>query len=324
MIGLFVLATARATLATDGATEPIRIEYRAMAGVGCPSAAQFEDQVFERAKSARAAASSEPARSFVVELGRDGARFIGTLVVGEADGESMARRVTGSTCGDVASVLALATALAIDPRAELAPRHDFEPAPPPPGPKSELPPAASEAGSKAEHRSFAPRLSLGATVAFGATPGPSLGPSVLFALRSRRASLLGEVGLELAYRQAPSELVRDATADFYFLVARPALCLRAFEIDALRAAPCLSTELGSVIGQVSGLPESSQSARFWAVAEALLRLELPLGTAWFASVDGGAAWPLTRYRFIVKNPDTSIHEVPILTAQTAVRLGAEF
>ena len=50
----------------------------------------------------------------------------GSLVIRETDGATMARRVSGAECADVATVLALATALAIDPRAELAPHQTLE------------------------------------------------------------------------------------------------------------------------------------------------------------------------------------------------------
>ncbi|MFO7179856.1 MAG: hypothetical protein DIU78_014245, partial [Pseudomonadota bacterium] len=85
------------------------------------------DEVFARTTSARLATDDEPARSFLVELRRRGRSITGTLTIRETDGATMARRITGAQCSDVASVLALATALAIDPHAELAPRTELAP-----------------------------------------------------------------------------------------------------------------------------------------------------------------------------------------------------
>ena len=62
----------------------------------------------------------------------------------------------------------------------------------------------------------------------------------------------------------------------------------------------------------------------WATAELLLRLELALGGEWFMTFEGGAASPLTRYRFVFENPETSIHEVPAVTLTSALRVGAGF
>lgn len=102
--------------------EPIRIEYKAPAG--CPSASQFQRQVFARTTAARLAGPNETARAFSVELDRKGARVVGSLTVYEPDGVSNARTFAGSQCRQVALVLALATALAIDPRAELTPHEE--------------------------------------------------------------------------------------------------------------------------------------------------------------------------------------------------------
>lgn len=102
--------------------EPIRIEYKAP--TGCPSASQFQRQVFARTTAARLAGPNETARAFSVELERKGARVVGSLTVYEPDGVSNARTFAGSQCRQVALVLALATALAIDPRAELTPHEE--------------------------------------------------------------------------------------------------------------------------------------------------------------------------------------------------------
>src|SRR5690606_25481895 len=105
-------------------TEPIRIEYNA--APGCPNAREFQRKVFERTASARVANTSEPARVFKVVLRRAGKQISGSLVIQEPDGNTVARKLSGDNCAEVALVLALASALAIDPRAELAPREQLE------------------------------------------------------------------------------------------------------------------------------------------------------------------------------------------------------
>ena len=369
-LGLAAIATtcASPSWAAD-ATEPIRIEYRAPANAGCPSAAQFSAQVFTRTKSARAANQQETARTFIVELQRQGQRVTGSLVVQETDGATMARRVNGARCKDVATVLALATALAIDPRAELAPSETLdepglpsesstgtfpdvtegepqppenagpaEDAPPPvddraPGPASvgahtaadvEIEePAEVDAGPSV----WTPRWALGATAAFGPAPRPAFGASGLIELHREGPgpAPVGEVGLELAYRQAGSDPIRDAEATFRFYVARPTVCASAVVLGApLRIVPCVVMELGAVTAAGSEIPTSTKANRFWAAAEVQLRLELALSPAWFLTLEGGAAAPLTRYKFVFENPDTSVHEVPALTATAALRVGRSF
>jgi len=366
--GLVAIATTHASLAWGQATtEPIRVEYRAPAAAGCPSATQFSAQVFARTRSARAAAPEEAARTFIVELQRHGTRVTGSLVIQEKDGATMARRVNGSRCRDVATVLALATALAIDPRAELAPAETLdEPEPPPEA--AETPPDASgdeparssdDAGNQppppvddrapgpasvSEHTAaeveveepaevasgpsvWSPRWAFGATASFGTAPRPAFGISGLIELHREGPgpAPIGDVGLELAYRRAAQSSVRDAEASFHFYVARPTLCASAVVLGAsLRIIPCVATELGGVTGVGSDIPDSSEQSRFWAAIEVQLRLELALDAAWFITLEGGAAAPLTRYKFVFENPDTSIHEVPALTATAALRVGRSF
>ena len=367
-LGLVAIAATHASPSWgQESTEPIRVEYRAPAGAGCPSAAQFSAQVFARTKSARAAAAEETARTFIVELQRHGTRVTGSLVIKEKDGATMARRVNGSRCRDVATVLALATALAIDPRAELAPAETLdEPELPPessaafPDPAGEEPTGPSEPASNespppvddrapgpasvSEHTAdeveveepaevdrgpsvWSPRWAFGATASFGTAPRPAFGLSGLIELHREGPgpAPIGDVGLELAYRRAASSAVRDAEASFHFYVARPTLCASAVVLGApLRIVPCVVTELGGVTGVGSEIPDSSEQSRFWAAIEVQLRLELALDTAWFISLEGGAAAPLTRYKFVFENPDTSIHEVPALTATAALRIGRSF
>lgn len=333
-----MLALSRGSFALDRATEPIRVEYRADAGVGCPSADEFVKQVFARTARARPAAESEPGRTFNVELRRKGSKVTGTLVVEETAGTSVARQVSAAECGHVASVLALATALAIDPRAELMPRESAErvgsavpldvtsPAPAGAAASSQAasrdtaspePEEAPESGGK----HWSARASIGAVAALGPAPQPSLGPLALLALRHDRAAL-EEVGLGFVFRTGASELVGRAKADFHFYAARPTVCLRGAELTAsLQIAPCALVELGAVTGVGSEIAMASRATRFWAAAAGLVRLEYSLSAEFFASLEAGAGLPLTRYRFVFLSPETSIHEVPLVTAEAGLRIG---
>jgi hypothetical protein len=313
-------------------TEPIRIEYRADPDARCPSPTDFAQQVFARTGAARPASPSEPARTFVVELKRTGARVVGTLAIEETKGSSMARHVSGSECGDVASVLALAVALAIDPRAELAPRQQLEPVRPPPKPSPDTPPPKLVPGAqsparrqRAQEASWSPGALLGASAAFGIAPHPSFGPTAGVSLRQHHAALLRELGLALAYRSGAPELIRGARADFRFLTSRATLCARGIELaKSLYASPCFVFEAGAVTASGSDLPVTARETRFWAATEGVVQLEHALPAGFFMTLDGGAVIPLTRYRFVFRSPETSVHEVPQLAAQLGSRLGLAF
>ena len=92
----------------------------------------------------------------------------------------------------------------------------------------------------------------------------------------------------------------------------------------VRILPCVLMELGGITGVGSEIPDSAKRTRFWATAEVLLRLEVALGAEWVTTLEGGAAAPLTRYKFVFENPDTPIYEVPALTGTAALRVGRSF
>src|SRR5262245_7729215 len=93
-------------------SEDVVLEYSAFAG--CPDRDRFEAEV--RALSARAhfVESAPGARQFQVRLERDAKGVSGTLEIRASSGDTE-RKVAGKTCSEVASALALATAIAVDP-----------------------------------------------------------------------------------------------------------------------------------------------------------------------------------------------------------------
>jgi hypothetical protein len=311
-------------------TEPIRIEYRA--GEGCPNADEFNAEVFQRTASARLAAEGEDGRTFSIVIERSGFGVTGSLVIRETDGATVARKVTGKDCTDVATVLALATALAIDPRAELDVDVAPEPAPEPPKPVVVPPPAAPPVEPETtdyESPPLPPRgprswnAAVGPAFAFGIAPRAAIGGLLLVEYGNRaRGAALSSVGGELLYLEAPQAEVAGASAKFRFFLLRPRACLFALGPPGpVWLAPCLGVELGAVTGEGSDLPNRSSSSRFWGSVDGLLRLGVGLGDAFFLEVEGGAGLPLTRYQFVFENPSTPVYDVPAVVGLVSARLG---
>ncbi len=101
-------------------SEAIRIDYRAEAS--CPGADQFVADVLRRAPRARIAAPGESARTFVIAIQRTDTGFEGSLAVQGESSSTAARKVTGARCAEVSEVLALSTAIAVDPSAANEPQ----------------------------------------------------------------------------------------------------------------------------------------------------------------------------------------------------------
>jgi len=94
--------------------EPIRIEYHA--DPSCPSEQQFRQDVTVRAAKSAPQYGLDP-RLFVVTMTGSNDRSYGRLQIYGTSGSVFAREVAGENCSEVASALALVTALAIDPQA---------------------------------------------------------------------------------------------------------------------------------------------------------------------------------------------------------------
>lgn len=347
-------SAARASDAAEAATsdlEAIRIEYEAPAG--CPSAGEFKRRVFARTGSARLVAEGEQARVFRITLRRTSGGITGTLVILEPNGSSMERAVTGEHCSELATVLALASALAIDPRAELAPDQQLEegeyanapwtpeqsepasespssrappPAAAPPASPSALP-SVSDAPQWPTGIGRSPRtrrqwhLALGARGAFGLSPAFAPGATALLSVAGERSAW----GVELAATVAYPAQVNSGRAQLRYWVARPQWCPWFAEwAGRLTLGPCLVAEVGTIEGRASQVAGPRRHWRVWVNLELAARLRWLFAKPWFVELDAGVGSPITRYHFIFTDPETTVYEVPVINTTLAVRLGYRF
>src|SRR5450432_3007066 len=188
MLG-FVLAIWSCPAVADD-REPVRFRYEATEG--CPTATAFADDVSARTRRARPALDGEAARTFEARIEHKGARYVGRLRIQAPGGASEVRKIATASCQQVASALALFTALAIDPTASVEdhPLDRAKPAPPDatmpkeaaptPAPAKEArlpPPAPAETAPKAPAKSTGPssgwRWRLGADVLAMSAAAPS-------------------------------------------------------------------------------------------------------------------------------------------------------
>jgi len=272
---------------------------------------------------------------------------MGSLAVKDESGTTVARKVDGALCADVAQALAFATALAIDPDARPLPdggstqdAADDTSGAPAQGPR---PDEASPAPSP-EHGSARPTspaqgasdrrpveagrdrgsfdIALGPSLASGIAPRISLGAAASLGWEARPGALVAWLGLEITALRALSTPVGTASSSFDFVHGRPTLCLFALALSTeFRIMPCLAAELGVVIGRGSNIAAASTETRFWGAAEVGARARLELGRAWFVQADASLVLPLTRYDFVFEDPNTPIYTVPSLAAAAGAKLG---
>lgn len=309
-----------------GETEPIRIEYHAE--LGCPSADDFNAQVFRRTTSARLATSGDFARTFVVNIARHGGSLVGSLVVRQADGTTESREVAGPDCREVATVLALATALAIDPKASLAPEPatapEKAPEPPPRAPELRPSPEPSEPSEPSGPEANASWIvALGPTLEGGVTPGAAYGGSVGFGWRAAQADdPVSALGVDLTFLRSPKHAVGSASSSFQLVYAQPTLCSVVLAWQAVSGiAPCIGGEIGAVTGWGADLPHATTRSRAWVAFDLGLRVHQALGSAWFVEGYVSAVLPITRYTYVFRQPDTEIFRVPSAAVNGSLRLG---
>src|SRR3954452_323773 len=135
----FLLAGIRAARA-EAEEELIHLEYTAIDA--CPGRSAFVEEVQARTARARFVDSSSGVRIFVVAVEPEGEGAKGRLTSRRGDVVGAPRQVTGKTCADVVSALALIAALAIDPQASTSPRPAPVPAPPLDVAPAPLPPSS--------------------------------------------------------------------------------------------------------------------------------------------------------------------------------------
>jgi hypothetical protein len=286
----------------------VPLSYRAPAH--CPKRDTFLSEVRRRI--------SEPpvplVDSISVEITERAGQFHGRLLFNDQTGERSTRHISGERCDEVASALALITALALQAR---LPSEKPEPEPEPePGPASV---AASTNESSPESEPSDPeaprslRLELGAQVGAAAaySPNPSLTLRVFGSAVTRHALFR----LSLGY--ATSEDTRPATgkSDFSLLAVRGDICALLDELDTLTAGLCGGFELGYLraAGTESNSLDARQGGTLWAAPALQGQLRYAPSRSFRLELAAGAHFPLYREQFIFRlanGSEDEIHRIP--------------
>lgn len=347
---LLVAALLASEPARGDGTEPIRIQVSAPEG--CAGTDAFIAEVSARTARARLAGAGEVARSFTVTIVAAGKRARGTLVIEDPHGAGGHREVSGESCAEVASALALVTALAIDPKASTAAKVVPRPPPPPPSPPPSLPPPTppppripqrpppltalpwwGPVGGPLPAFPMAPpgpRWRWSAVLRVGAASAiaPSVVPVLSGAIELARLDGLLSPALRLAYVQADSGAqvvgLGPQRARFALLAGRLEVCpVRAVIHGPISAAPCALFEAGALAAD--GLSPFSPSTRTrpWAAPGLGARVQIDvLGDA-MVEVDGGAVFPLVRDEFYF-SPTLTAHVVPTVGGFVGGGVGMHF
>jgi hypothetical protein len=317
LLGALQLVTSRAAAQEEHSVAPeeaVRVQYSAP--TVCPAQSVFLERVRARTQHARFAEAAELARAFDVTIsdGVANGGFIGHVEFVSADGQRSARNVAGATCDEVASSLALITALAIDDRIAAAESAENPPLPSPPQlelrepPKEAKPslPSSPSAPKSAPGPGRAPlRWDLGgnAGVLSWLAPSPALAFGGFVELGSHNPSW----SVRLSAFDARGTKTDDVgTASFATDWLRVDACPIALGLGGhFSLSPCAAADVGQLraAGTVNGLAGSTRKNDAWVSTAVLLRLARVLGDRLVLGLDGELAKPLVGYGFEFKTAE---------------------
>lgn len=282
------------------------VELRYAAPAECPARSVFEAAIVERTPNVRLGAPARRVFAITIEPTVDG--FHGTLVVDDvADKELAAPR-----CEDLATALALVTALAIDPAAAPS-AAEISRAAPPHAPPPRRPPIARRAPG-----AWAIEADLGGLVERGAGPG-----ALVAAALEARATWRDRTALELAAIAGRDSTTWDAArARFTWLAARPAAC-RVWRRWTLAIGACGNLEIGAVRASGERIVNHRGLTRLWLAAGAHGRVRVPLSPWIFGQLQLGAGVPLVRDRYLFA-PAVELHATPAVTGWAMLGIGVQF
>jgi hypothetical protein len=326
VLGAIGVAAACVCAAADAGAEAtpdaVRLAYAAPAS--CPAAAEIEAALHARTPRFRAAGPGEPARELALTILPTDDGFEGAVALREA-GRAAERRLRGATCAEVAAAVVLVAAITIDPSVALG----APPPPPPPAPPPPPPPAPSPAPSPPPPAPPAVALAVGVQAAAqsGIAPSASGVGRAFVELLLRPAAdgpLRPTVRLAAVRALAQETETAAGTAELSMSGGRLDVCpLRLPLVGPLELRPCAALDVAAHLGAGTRTVKAASETRAWIAPGALARASLRVVGPLVVEAEGGATFPLLRYRFYF-GPDVTAHSAPAASLTGSIGVGLSF
>jgi hypothetical protein len=293
------------------AEQPLELAYQAPAE--CPDSHAFSADVRTRLQDMGGIEIEDP--RIEVTIQRTHGKLRGRVTIG-GDGEARRERIVeGRRCRDLASALALVIALSLQERAAA---HETETAhrPREPQPTVRAPELVAES-----------RWSLDAGVgmdsAIGMAPDALLAIPVFIETRFRAGRWRPEVRLAVVQTLTDRAQRGPATADFSVRFGEVDLCPTAFVLGLVQIVPCVRMQAGVLSAGGVGLSAQRSEDRPWLAPLVLARGRATIASRFFAQLEIGVGFPLTRDRFMV-DPQLVVWEVPATMFAAGAAMGVVF
>jgi hypothetical protein len=311
------------------AAEPVRLVYRAPAT--CPDEAAFIAAVRARTAEALFVTGAETtSRTFTVSVdavdpvNAIGAGFKGTLEVTDRQAQTAQRHFEAADCGQVASALALLTALTIDPNASMA-------EPPAPPAVARVIPISEPAPAPLPVRADRPRwefaAGVGVSLASGLFPAVAVGPALVGEVaREPRGVWAPAIRVGLLYAQTGFLGPSSSEAQYRWGAVRVEGCPVRAAFATLEVRPCARVDTGFLWadGTESAIAVPTPATKGWLAAGAGARARWFPVRRFFVELEAGALLPITRPTFVFTGPAAVVHRTPPALATGGLGVGVSF
>ncbi len=269
---------------------------------GCPSKSQLLGQVRRRTSLARFAARPYGFDVYRVTVAPSDGEQHGRLEVRSASGATSVREITGASCVEVVSALALTVAMTIDP-------HAAEQTAQPQAPSSSLPlrPASTPAVP-----AWSLALDIGASGSLITALAPGSTP-MLRAHLEQRIEGSHRIWLRMggAYADSGREPVAPGSAKFVFWGGTFDGCYAPWGARLqMQAAACVGLLWGRLSVEGLDIPAPRTSHESWIALEALARGRWDVARWLALHAEGGLLLPITRRTYVFDSPHTVAWQAP--------------
>jgi hypothetical protein len=289
----------------------------------CPEAPEFAADVHARTERAWLAEDNRALEVLRVTIEARGAEIVGQVDLVTPTGRTV-RTLSDASCADLVAALALSAALMLDREA------------PPESPaRSRSTPGAADAPEATRHPTPKPpparpgfRAVVGVDVEWvdAIAPIGLIGPAPFIEV-GRISEGLFAPALRLSLRHLRSGVV-DAPDDdtrFEWTAGRVELCpLRFPAQSSLSVAPCAGVGAGVLLGAGVDGPAPRTEPRFWFDVFAGGRVGALLWERLLLEAQAGVVLPITRYEYVFRQPDRTVHRVGPVVPALAVGVGLNF
>jgi hypothetical protein len=309
-------------------SEDVVLVYEAFEG--CPDRPRFEREVRALSQRANFVENAAGARSFRVTLERTARGVEGTLDIQAESGRSE-RKVSGKSCAEVASALALATAIAVDPTVlggESAPAEK---------PPAEPEPAARPSAAPADRQT--PKLDRGAqaeptrpdrvVLGVGAGARSAIAPRATPSFALRLGWQPSARGLPLLFLEGAYALpVTTEFVEFSELITvRAGAAFALLDAAPWFAGPEIAFEAGNVKASANSATVSNPrvEAELWSASELGLFVRWHASSAFVVELAGGVVLPFVRKDYVYR-PRSPVaepvvaHSIPSVGGSGSLRL----